>query len=239
MGDLGKMKRCKNAARAIGANDIRNLYADSAGRCQNPSCLNPVLVRATNKARVNVGEIAHIIAASPGGPRANSAINASALALEHNLILLCLICHKVVDSQEVAYSVDLLQSWKSLHEERISSAFGVRSFDRRDEARSVLEPYLRSNRATFEAFGPDSEFSWNPLSDAVDVWRVRVREVIIPNNRMILRSLDSNVHLLLSVEVEVLEKFRMHVEEFERKHVFGVTSSAVPRFPEEMKNILC
>lgn len=232
------MAGCKNAARAIGANDIRNLYADSAGRCQNPSCLSPVLVRAVNKARVNVGEMAHIIAASPKGPRANSAINPSALALERNLILLCLICHKVVDSQEAAYPVDLLRSWKSSHEERISGAFGVRSFDRREEVRSVLEPYFRSNRATFEAFGPDSESSWNPLSDAVDVWRVRVREVIVPNNRMILRILDSNVHLLSSVEVAVLEKFRIHVEEFERKHAFGATSSAVPRFPEEMNQIL-
>lgn len=232
------MVKCKNAARAIGANDVRNLYADSAGRCQNPSCLSLVLVRAVNNARVNVGEMAHIIAASPKGPRANSAINPSVLALEQNLILLCLICHKVVDSQEAAYPVELLRSWKSSHEERISGAFGVRSFDRREEARSVLEPYFRSNRATFVAFGPDSESSWNPLSDAVDVWRVRVREVIVPNNRMILRILDSNVHLLSSAEITVLEKFRIHVEEFERKHAFGATSSAVPRFPEEMNQIL-
>lgn len=65
-----------------------------------------------------------------------------------------------------------------------------------------------------------------------------MREVIVPNNRMILRILDSNVHLLSSAEITVLEKFRIHVEEFERKHAFGATSSAVPRFPEEMNQIL-
>ncbi|OPF79308.1 hypothetical protein VT50_0216630 [Streptomyces antioxidans] len=233
------MARCKNAARAIGQNDTRNLYADAAGRCQNPSCLNPVLVRAENSVRVNVGELAHIIAASPKGPRGDSVIDPSALALEQNLILLCLVCHKIVDSEESAYPVELLQTWKSSHEARISSAFGARAFDRCEEARYTLESYLRSNRSTFDAFGPNSESSWNPLSDAVDIWRVRVREVIIPNNRMILRLLDFNTHLLSSAELTVLEKFRVHVEEFERKHVFGAMSSSVPRFPEEMNEMLC
>ena len=232
------MARCKNAARAIGSNEIRNLYADSAGRCQNPGCLKPVLVRAVNRMRVNVGELAHIIAASPKGPRANSALDPGVLALEGNLILLCLICHKIVDSQEVAYPVELLQSWKSSHEARILNAFGARSFDRREEARRVLEPLLRQNRATFEAFGPYSESSWNPLSDAVEIWATRVREVIIPNNRMILRLLDSNMHLLSPVETVVLERFRIHVDEFERKHVFGAISSSVPQFPEEMNELL-
>lgn len=232
------MARCRNAARAIGANETRNLYADSAGRCQNPGCLKPVLVRAANSARVNVGEMAHIIAASLKGPRANSAIAPGLLALEQNLILLCLICHKIVDSQESAYPVELLRSWKNSHESRISNAFGARSFDRREEARSALEPFLRSNRATFEAFGPHSESSWDPLSDAVEIWRMRVREVIIPNNRMLLRVLDCNTHLLSPVEMMVLEKFRIHVDEFERKHVFGATSSMIPQFPDEMNSML-
>ncbi|MFH9671473.1 hypothetical protein ACH4L5_04180 [Streptomyces sp. NPDC017405] len=160
------------------------------------------------------------------------------MALEENLILLCLICHKIVDSQEVAYPVELLQSWKSSHEARISNAFGARSFDRREEARRVLESLLRQNRATFEAFGPYSVSSWNPLSDAVEIWATRVREVIIPNNRMILRLLDSNMHLLSPVETMVLERFRIHVDEFERKHVFGAISSSVPQFPEEMNELL-
>ncbi|MFG2969885.1 hypothetical protein ACGFZS_42100 [Streptomyces sp. NPDC048288] len=182
--------------------------------------------------------MAHIIAASPKGPRANSALDPRVLALEENLILLCLICHKIVDSQEVQYPVELLQDWKSSHEARISSAFGARSFDRREEARSVLEPILHQNRATFDAFGPYAESSWNPLSDAVEIWTTRVREVIIPNNRMILRVLDFNAHLLSSAEIMLLERFRIHVDEFERKHVFGAISSSVPQFPEEMNQLL-
>lgn len=233
-----EMARCKNAARAISSNEIRNLYADSAGRCQNPSCLKPVLVRTANKTRVNVGEMAHIIAASPKGPRANSAVDPSLLALEQNLILLCLICHKIVDSEEEAYPIELLKDWKSSHEARISTAFGAHSFERCEDARSAIESLLRSNRVTFETFGPHSETAWNPLSDAVEIWRVRVREVIIPNNRMILKVLDSNAHLLSSIEMMTLEKFRVHVDEFERKHVFGATSSSVPKFPEEMNEML-
>ncbi|MFF8031571.1 hypothetical protein [Streptomyces sp. NPDC016626] len=160
------------------------------------------------------------------------------MALEQNLILLCLICHKIVDSEEDAYPVELLKKWKSAHEARISTAFGACSFDRREEARSAMESFLRSNRVTFETFGPYSETAWNPLSDAVDVWRVRVREVIIPNNRMILKILDSNTHLLSSGEMVTLEKFRVHVDEFERKHVFGAISSSIPKFPEEMNEML-
>ncbi|MER6086462.1 hypothetical protein [Streptomyces bluensis] len=160
------------------------------------------------------------------------------MALEQNLILLCPICHKIVDSEEEAYPVELLKNWKISHEDRIAAAFGACSFDRREEAHSALESFLRSNRVTFEAFGPNSETAWNPLSDAVEVWRVRVREVIIPNNRMILKVLDSNTHLLSSAEMMTLEKFRVHVDEFERKHVFGATSSSVPKFPEEMNEML-
>ncbi|MFD7732047.1 hypothetical protein ACFV6F_16870 [Kitasatospora phosalacinea] len=231
------MAKCKNAARAIAANTVRNLYADAAGRCQNPECLSSVLIRAKNGIRVNVGEMAHIIAASNGGPRPNPQADPNDLALEENLILLCLKCHKLVDSQESAYPIDLLASWKSQHEDRISQAFGVHVFATRTEARSKVEHYLDRNRATFETFGPYSDSAGDPYSDAVEIWHKRIHDVIIPNNRILLAIADANVDLLDPDERRILEKFRIHAEEFERRHIFDTPSTATPRFPMEMNNI--
>lgn len=63
-----------------------------------------------------LGEMCHIKAAKPNGPRYD--LNQSA-AQRHdvsNLILLCANHHKVIDDDEVAYTVERLQEMKALHE---------------------------------------------------------------------------------------------------------------------------
>ncbi|MFD9355407.1 hypothetical protein [Streptomyces sp. NPDC060031] len=183
--------------------------------------------------------MAHIIAASPQGPRASDYIEGEVLAQEDNLVLLCLVCHKIIDSEDSAYPPELLHGWKRLHSSRISDAFDARPLSDRVEARGAIERYLQSNRATFDGFGPNSETAGDPFSDAAEIWKVRVREVIIPNNRMILRIVDANSTLLRPDEVVTVERFRIHVEEFERRHVFDMPSTAVPQFPIGMNELLC
>jgi hypothetical protein len=54
---------------------------------------------------VLVGEIAHVAAQSPGGPRRDSAWQPSQMTRTKNLILLCHRCHETVDQQPKTYPV--------------------------------------------------------------------------------------------------------------------------------------
>jgi hypothetical protein len=64
------------------------------------------------------GQEAHIVARSPGGPRAGS--YAGDIDGYDNLILLCSKCHKQVDDQVNTYTVDELLKIKRDHEARVA-----------------------------------------------------------------------------------------------------------------------
>lgn len=105
-----------NPARNISQNTIKRLYGLSGNVCANPKCRNP-LVTEDNQ----IGEIAHICAASPDGPRYDSKMTDDERRSIDNLILLCETCNKLVDSNEKDYPVSLLKEWKNNHEGLVSS----------------------------------------------------------------------------------------------------------------------
>ena len=69
-----------------------------------------------------IGEIAHIVADSRQGPRGDSPLTDEERDRHENLVLLCRVCHKVVDSQPLTYSVSVLRAIKADHEGRILRA---------------------------------------------------------------------------------------------------------------------
>jgi hypothetical protein len=79
------------------------------------------------------GEEAHIIARSPGGPRAGN--YAGDIDGYGNLILLCSRCHKQVDDQVNSYSEDRLLKIKRDHE-----AWAAKLGEKRDRGPSRLVP---------------------------------------------------------------------------------------------------
>lgn len=87
------------------------------GHCSNPNCRKPTLGANSepNKA-TNIGVAAHICAAAPGGPRYDSAMTEEERKSPENGIWLCQSCAKLVDSDPVRYSKDLLNIWKNLAE---------------------------------------------------------------------------------------------------------------------------
>lgn len=94
----------------INQSDIKKLFSLSAGRCNICRC--PLI-----EDDVQIGEMAHVIARRPGGPRG---INGkSNINTYDNLILLCANHHKVVDSKPVDYSVEKLLKIKKDHEEYV------------------------------------------------------------------------------------------------------------------------
>ncbi|WP_290725115.1 NACHT domain-containing protein [Fibrobacter sp. UBA2449] len=110
------MAQSYNKARNISQNTIKRLYGLSGNVCANPKCRNP-LVTEDNQ----IGEIAHICAASPDGPRYDSKMTDDERRSIDNLILLCETCNKLVDSNEKDYPVSLLKEWKNNHEGLVSS----------------------------------------------------------------------------------------------------------------------
>jgi hypothetical protein len=182
--------------------------------------------------------MAHIIAASDVGPRGSGEIGQAERAASSNFILLCPACHTIIDKVPEAHPAELIRGWKRHHTDRIASVLGARPFDTRVQLRGYIEPFLAENRSIFLNYGPDNDYRHDPESEIAAVWQGRVRARILPNNRRILLALDCNRGLLIRSELEVLELFRQHVYDFERRHL-GEGTEVIPaaRFPAAMATI--
>jgi hypothetical protein len=65
---------------------------------------------------VNVGVAAHITAASPGGKRYDPCLSPEQRKHPNNAIWLCQYCAKLIDSDELRFTVSVLHGWKSAAE---------------------------------------------------------------------------------------------------------------------------
>jgi len=66
------------------------LRKQSGYRCSNPSCRVHLLhARLPNQAPANIGDVAHIYAASQGGPRYNASLDENDIRSHNNGIYLC------------------------------------------------------------------------------------------------------------------------------------------------------
>lgn len=181
--------------------------------------------------------MAHVFAANDEGPRANAALSEKERGTFENLIMLCPLCHTIVDKAPCVYPDRVMFEWKRTHAEKLRSLFGVTYFERRSDARAAIEGLLRENRQIFDDYGPHIDEAKNPESGAAERWKRKVLQKIIPNNRKMLSQLDANKHLLNDCELVTLEKFRQHIDDLEARHIEGYREGA-SRFPEEMPNML-
>lgn len=94
---------------------VKRLFAQSGNRCAFPKCPIEIIQGATV-----VGEICHIMAASPKGPRYDAQQTPEDRHGYDNLLLLCANHHKVIDDDEEAYTVERLIEMKRSHEDRAS-----------------------------------------------------------------------------------------------------------------------
>jgi hypothetical protein len=212
------------------------LFAHSGGHCQNPQCLANLFVQLS-EANVHIAEMAHVFSASDDGPRANRKLSQAERGAYENLIILCPNCHTIVDKAEQEYPESLLLKWKREHRRRIEETFGVVEYLTRSEARAAVEPLLTENQTIFETYGPNTPERFNPESDSPVIWRRKIWTKLLPNNRQILRILDRNRMHLNADELRLLESFRQHVDDFEAKHLEGISCSGI-RFPSDMESIL-
>lgn len=107
---------------AVSEKTRRILMARAGGVCSMPDCRCDVIQEVEGKDRfVITGEVAHIVAQEPGGPRGSHPYDRSVIDEYDNLILLCEKHHKIVDSSPEQYPVERLRQIKLDHEEWVAS----------------------------------------------------------------------------------------------------------------------
>lgn len=107
----------KPGRKAPSIETLRRLFALSGNQCARPSCPT-VLLTADGTL---VGEVAHIAAESPGGPRFDPKLSEADRRAFENLLLLCGTCHTLVDKDSETYTQAKLRKWKRDRESRFEA----------------------------------------------------------------------------------------------------------------------
>lgn len=129
-------------------NVITDVLRQSGYICSNPQCRRFLIGPADiyMGGCIYLGEVAHIEAASPKGPRYNSGSTPEYRSSIDNAIVLCLNCHRgVVDKNETIYTVEILKNWKQQHLEFVKKNFA-------DEQFTDMVNLFDSNKDNYEKY---------------------------------------------------------------------------------------
>ena len=94
----------------ISLKTVKQLFAMCANRCSHPGCSQAMVTDSG----IVVGEICHITACRPKGPRYNPNLSDDERDSFANLILLCPTHHKLADDDKARYTPDLLRDLKQM-----------------------------------------------------------------------------------------------------------------------------
>ncbi len=219
---------------AISEKDIKKLWGLAAGRCSRPGCEQDCVVLLNPENPTVIGEMAHVIAKQPDGPRG---LPEGGDDTYDNLILLCPTHHTEVDKAPESYPENVIRDWKRAHEERVRNSFrSARYPDRRSLARAI-RTLLIENKTVWELYGPESqEAKKNPLSNLANVWVLRKLSTLVPNNRRIIHMIEQNRDAIDADDYGSFVKFIEHAEGFERSCY--VRTEGVQRFPPAFATIV-
>jgi hypothetical protein len=213
---------------AIKPATIAMLWSMAAGRCSHPSCNEECFRFFESASPTPMGEMAHIIARRPSGPRGTCLGGEDTY---DNLILLCPTHHTEIDKAPPGtFTPETLRQWKKSHEETIATSLASPRFDSFEDLRSYVGILLSESHAIWLAYSPDSEEAKsNPMSSARELWALRKLDSIIPNNRKIVNSIKANSHLFPIDSYATACAFMEHAEGLE--HNASERREGVPKFP--------
>lgn len=97
----------------------KELLANRVGRkCSNPSCRKLTCGANTDPDKItNIGVASHICAAAKGGPRYDESMTPEERKAFDNGIWLCQSCSKLIDTDTIRYTKEVLLRWKKIAEE--------------------------------------------------------------------------------------------------------------------------
>ena len=220
---------------AISEKTVKMLWGGAAGRCSAPGCQEDCIPYLDPRGPTVLGEMAHVIAREPSGPRGEADGGTDEYA---NLILLCPTCHTKVDKTPIGvYPATLLLSWKGAHEKRVHDALAAPLFETRESLFREIGRFLGENRVAWLQFGPESlAANANPLSSLSEIWVLRKMSKIVPNNRRIVNLLAAHPRLLPEEANEAAAFFVEHAEAFEM-NCFSRRED-VPLFPRAFEELV-
>lgn len=93
----------------------RILASRTAYRCSFPGCTRITIGPGSNNNKhvISIGEAAHIYSAAPNGPRSNPHLTTQERISVDNGIWMCKTHARLIDVDEMNYSADTLQKWKT------------------------------------------------------------------------------------------------------------------------------
>lgn len=101
----------------ISVKTTKMLWGRAAARCSMPACRKPLVLDETEgDPGAVIGEMCHMVAESPEGPRGVSPLSAQERDGYDNLILLCPTHHTEIDAQPGTWTVERLRETKAAHE---------------------------------------------------------------------------------------------------------------------------
>ncbi len=220
---------------SISEKDIKKLWGLAAGRCSCPGCEQECIRFLDANDPTVIGEMAHVIAKQPNGPRGQ--VEGGSDSYE-NLILLCPTHHTEIDKAPAGtFPAELIQKWKAAHEERVRSSFLSPRQPNKKSLGEAIARILMTNKATWAQYGPESEEAQkNPLSNSAQVWELRKLDTLVPNNRKIIGLIQQNQDIFDLVDYPTCVAFMEHAEGFER-NCYTLTEGT-PRFPTAFEQLV-
>lgn len=219
----------------IPVKDIKILWGKAGGRCSKPRCGIDCIQFTDGNGATLIGEMAHIIANKPDGPRG---VAGGGDDTYNNLILLCPTHHTEIDkSPEGTFTVEEIHRWKAEHEAAIEAAFSVQKFESKKDMADAIKRLLIRNKRVWQNFGPESEEATrNPLSNMVELWNLRKLDTVVPNNRSIAKIIHDNEDLIDVDDLDACYQFVEHAAGFEQNCYDKV--EGVKRFPQEFQEVI-
>ena len=215
--------------------NLKRLWGLAAGRCSYPGCPTLCVDHLPDDTDpVILGEMAHVIAKQPKGPRGTPEGRNDGY---DNLILLCPTHHRLVDKAPSSFPPNTLIRWKTEHEAQIAAALASPAFADVNEVSEYVQALLIENRILWKTFGPDSlRAAANPVSNAVTIWTLRKLDTIVPNNRRIVDTLRRHRNFFDAEAYAIVCTFFVHADAFERSCYRRMED--VPRFPTEFEEMI-
>lgn len=183
---------------------LRKLYILSGNMCAMPDCPNVLI----DKDGTWLGEVAHIHAASDGGPRANTSLSQEERRDAENLILLCRNCHRKIDDKVEQYPAEILIEIKERHESIYIK--GLEQAELKD-CMDEYTPKLPDSLGALDIMRSDEEYedvreSLENVTDKLAIVPLSTREFLVKCLRRTSRSKYSHRREELIVNAEEIRQ---------------------------------
>lgn len=171
----------------------RRLYAESMGRCMNPSCQKKLFCK-----NGDIIEKAHI------DPYCETADNSF-----ENLVLLCPSCHTNFDKNHAFTSEEVL-NWKRIRNEELERIFS-KKYATFEELKKEVAPLLLENKTIFERYYmKDNRGLWDKFEGTILANNRKLKMLFLANSDLIQQHREERYSNLAYIRL-----FIAHVDEFE------------------------